>query len=549
MKIITIFLIFSLLPLSLLSLTLKDGLKLALDNNPEVSERKNSIKMVKQDLVVSYSYYRPKLDFESSFAREGEDVIKDRDGVPNDDYDRNVDEWEFILTQPLFDGGLAAYEESLQKSRLSSSKDFMLESANRVAMDYIEAYINVLKQRDLLDLNQRAFLVSKDILGKIKIKVSKGFGTKLEYQRAQSDLNEARANLASQKLAYRQAKIELRNFLQKDFDTEELIKPLYEGILPKSFEQSFEEAMREHPSMRVSAHNVAVALYEYRRDQEAFYPKVDFVARYGGNNNFFDYLDETQGYSVGVEISYNLYNGGRDSALDKKALSYVDEKKLLIEKNIQQIENQLRLAWNSYETYGEKKIVDAEYAKMQDEVLKTSMIKFDLGSINLTTLLDAHNDLTSAQKSAVQSSYDFLLSKYMILEGVGKLVDAIILNSPSYNQMRLNDVVKNDEGFDGAMKFDKDGLNRFKNSHTQFIPITLHKDSNQEEKISMESACYEVKATTLNVRKKPSLKSKTIGQKHRGEVVCSSKKDKNWVKIGDGQWVYDEYLVVQNESF
>ncbi|MFP4333828.1 MAG: SH3 domain-containing protein, partial [Campylobacterales bacterium] len=177
------------------------------------------------------------------------------------------------------------------------------------------------------------------------------------------------------------------------------------------------------------------------------------------------------------------------------------------------------------------------------------MIEFDLGSINLTTLLDAHNDLTSAQKSAVQSSYDFLLSKYMILEGVGKLVDAIILNSPSYNQMRLNDVVKNDEGFDGAMKFDKDGLNRFKNSHTQFIPITLPKDSNQEEKISMESACYEVKATTLNVRKKPSLKSKTIGQKHRGEVVCSSKKDKNWVKIGDGQWVYDEYLVVQNESF
>ncbi len=535
----------------LYAMTLKEGLELALDNDPEVLTRKNSIVSIGHEVDAAKGLYRPKLDFVGKMQKEGYNGSL----IPADNYNRKSDSWEFVLTQPLIDGGDAAYEESLQLARLDSARYYMLESANKVALRYIESYLNTLREKDNLRLANESYTINKDIFEKIKKKVDKGFGTRLEYERAKTKIEESTTNLTTQKINYREAKIGLRNFVQEDFDTDELVMPLFYFDLPKDFEGALDTAMQLHPSMKVSTNNVNVALYEHKRDLKAFYPKVDFVGRYKTNNTIYDGDDQTDEYSLGVEIKYNLYNGGRDEALREKALKNVDEKKISIEKSKQEVENRLRLAWNAYEM-NEKKVKELEnYVISRKDVLDTSFEEFDLGTVDLTTLLKAEEDYITAKRSALSSTYDFLLAKYRILEGMGVLVNNIILDEGRFatlqNTRHDSYASLSEGGYSYTTRrsfkkerYDKIALSTAKN---QEIPALLSEESARRTNFfsaltpQTQEECYLVTARSLNIRATSDLSAKVIGGYRKGEKICGAQKEDGWLKTTTG-WVSAAYL-------
>jgi uncharacterized protein YgiM (DUF1202 family) len=61
-------------------------------------------------------------------------------------------------------------------------------------------------------------------------------------------------------------------------------------------------------------------------------------------------------------------------------------------------------------------------------------------------------------------------------------------------------------------------------------------------KFSKGKATRYVKASTLNVRSKPSLKASVVRKLQAGEVVRVVAKKGKWVKIAKGQWVQSKFL-------
>ena len=512
---------------NLYGFSLQEGLQLTLDNDPEVRVRNNDVQTILHDIDAAKGLNYPKLDFSSDVQREklhGSEISAN-------DYNRKAYDWAFILTQPIYDGGDAKYEEKLQKSRYESAKSYLLESANSVALKYIEAYLNVLREKALLKLTDESYMINKEIFEKKYMKYEKGIATRLEFERSKAKLDEAVANNAIQQMNYNESIITLRQYLQEDVDAKELEMPSFPFVLPLNYEKAMQEALLKHPSLKVTSENIQVAMNEYQRDRKRFKPTVNLVARYGSWDEIPALAQTKDDYSIGLQFRYNLYNGGRDIALDQKSQKNIDEKRILDDKALQQIDNRLRLAWNAY-TLNSKKIDQIRtYTKAKETVLKTTFQAYDLGTIDLNVLLTTEDEYITSKKTLISANHDLLLSKYRIHEGIGDVVELI---------MTHKDIPATDNN-----DWDDSVLFQTPLSMSQKHAIVADISSLQQEPtVSRELAtqCYEITGSKVNVRKAPTSKSDVIKTYHQGESVCGKRQiGTTWIGLDEG-WISSAYV-------
>lgn len=425
--------------------TLKEGFLKTLENNPEVQVRANELKKIKYDIDIANGLMYPTLDLTGTAynARTSTNAYTPKNGnlTKNDEYSLN-------LNQPLYDGFLSAYEKKLQQHRYESAQYYLKEAQNALALTFTQNYINVLKTKDMLSLSSESYQMSEDIYNKTVRKVERGFGTKLEFERAKGNLEESNVNLAIDRLSYNDAVQSLYNHVQEKFDSTELVKPTFTYNLPHSEEEALAYALSNHPSMLVSLKNVEVAISEQKRDQDSFHPSVNLFGTYTLNDAGHKEhgVNVSNEYQVGIEFAYNLYNGGKDDASNQKALQIVKEKKILIQKSNQEISNRLALAWNSYELNAQKLNRLKEFVKTRRLVLDTTFEEFDLGTKDLGSVIDAHLDFISTKRSVISTTYDLLLAHFRVLEAIGILADEIISDKREEiwgrNTTNIDDVVK-----------------------------------------------------------------------------------------------------------
>ncbi|WP_200415194.1 TolC family protein [Arcobacter sp. FWKO B] len=422
-----IFLIIMLFISSLFGFTLKEGFERTLQKDPEVQVRLNELKKIKYDIDIAKGLKYPSVDFRGTLETSKK---TSNSRTPKSGEHTNSDEYSLNIRQPIYDGLEASYEAKLQNSRYLSAEYYLKEAQNLLALRYTESYINVLKTKDLLSASSESYQISEDIYNKITRKVQRGFGTKLEFESSKASLEESSVNLAIDKLNYNDAIATLRNHIQTKFDVNELVKPSFSYSVPNSEEEALDYALLYHPSMLVALTNVDVAISEYKRDLKAFQPNVNLVGQYKLNDSMYkeDNSIVSNEYKMGIELAYNLYNGGKDIAKKKKSLEYISEKRIYIDKSSQQISNRLALAWNSYTINQEKLRRLSDFLKTRQLVLDATIDEFDLGTKDLTSVLDAHSDYISTKRNTIVATYDLLYAHYRVLEAIGVLSDEILID-------------------------------------------------------------------------------------------------------------------------
>lgn len=486
-------------------LTLKEGFLKSLENDPEVQLRENELKKIKYDIDMANGLKYPTLDVIGVVNNTNTSV---KSYTPKNSEDVKEDEYSLKLTQPLYDGSQSDYEKELQKNRYESAKYYLKEAQNNLALTFIENYINVLKTKDMIILSNESYKMSEDIYYKTTKKVERGFGTKLEFERAKGNIEESNVNLAIDKISFSNATKNLYKNLQEEVDPSEIIKPTFTYNLPSSEQEALTFARINHPSMLVSLKNVKVAMNEQQRELKAFYPDINLVGNYKLNDAMHkeNGTDVSNEYQVGLELALNLYNGGRDFANNKKLLQMVKEKKILVEKSNQEISSRLGLAWNSY-TLNQEKLARLEaFLKTRKLVLDTTYQEFYLGTKDLGSLIDAHLNYISTKRSTINTTYDLLLAHFQVLEAIGILSNQILSDKKEenwgYNEKKVdidNIVRNNTEGLVYSYKTSQDKeLNTKEEPKFEYLNNEPAKEKISENKTFVSSDNSSFKDAFLN---------------------------------------------------
>jgi adhesin transport system outer membrane protein len=126
-----------------------------------------------------------------------------------------------------------------------------------------------------------------------------------------------------------------------------------------------------------------------------------------------------------LRLRYNLFRGGTDVARVREAEARIDEALANYGKARNDIERNLRQAWEGLAIDRERLPQLQRYAAASAQVVSAYRKQFSIGQRTLLDVLNAENELYSARSSRDSGAHAVTLDELRVLAAMGKLLEAL----------------------------------------------------------------------------------------------------------------------------
>lgn len=411
----------SIMTINVQALTLEEAVGEVLTTNPVVIERLKNYRKTVEDQKMAEAKYLPSLDWLSRVGYE--------DTYSNGDIEKDVGyytyEHSLTLTQNLYNGFATKDRVNYQKARVFAAAHHYIEQANDVAFNLVKQYVTVLKHKALLETEEENVQITQDIYTKIQDVYDSGFGTLSDVKKVGSALQLAQFNMLTQKNNLMDAEYNLARILGRKVSYKELELPVFNTGLPADLDQATMYAVKNNPSIKVTEFNLNAARKLLKEAKTGYLPTLDLVLNHTISND----TDGVNGFgresSAMLVLKYNLYAGGADTANIQKNRSLIHQE-FEIQKDIKrQIIEGLQLSWSAYTMIEEQLKFLESYNEDSKNTLKLYREEFDNGQRTLLDLLTAQDDYITSEIKTITANYDWLFSKYRILDALGEMVNKV----------------------------------------------------------------------------------------------------------------------------
>lgn len=411
-----------------LSVSLQQAVTLGVRTNPEYGVVASSRRATDEELRQGRAGYLPSVDLNADTGWEHTNDVSTRATA-----DEEEDLWRsqigLTLTQMLFDGFDTSYEVQRQKARVVSSANRVDETVELVGLSVVEAYLDVLRQRYLLDISNQNVSDHHDILKQIQDGVAGGRST-------QADLEQARARLASAQATQANVVESLKNAesqynLEVGDEAGQLMMPLvpYDSLL-SSVKDQIEHTLSHSPTLKIYSSDIEVAYAEAQQTKASFYPQVNFEL----SGTYADDISGVDTYekdaSALVVMNWNLYRGGEDTARASEFVHRHQQAKEERSEAARAVEDDVRRTWASMVSAGVRAEQFHNQAEANRQVVGAYRDQFDLNRRTLLDVLDSQNELFVSQTNKVNAEFVQMFAVYRLLALQGGLLDALGVQKP-----------------------------------------------------------------------------------------------------------------------
>ncbi len=368
------------------SLTLNDALTLALENNYNIRVTKSDQRVAEIQNVWGTVGLFPTIDLSANQSQRWDYS----DGLPGD-YEQNARSAGADLRWLLFDG-LSLH---INKSKLNLFEELSAGNTavviEQTIQDVILAYYNVLLDREKLEVARTLMKLSEDRYNYQTERQKLGSQTTYDVLQAQNSFLEDKGRFMLQEVAYKNS-IRNLNFLMAEqpekrwtFDAEFSAEPKDLNI-----DVLREKMLANNRTLKNQYINQKMLEKEVSLSRAAWSPTLSLGAGYTTNdgervydNALLENVDlASSNYSVGLNLSWSLFNGGnRHRAVQ---IAKIDQ-----ETGETQLENIKHTLTNQLYNFYEIHLVRQELLNVADEALQTAQLnltiseeKFKSGAIN-----------------------------------------------------------------------------------------------------------------------------------------------------------------------
>jgi len=402
-------------------ISLEEAVFKALNTNPGIKEKVQNLKSVKTDRDIVMSDYYPKV-FVTAGVGKAKEVITPSFNAQSGERVLRLDN-SISATMNVFNGYSTYYDSLSQEDREKSAESFLKEYKSSIVMETVKSYIKMMKQKAILQISQDNVLSHEEIYEKLKEYTESGMGKVSDERMISGRLTLAEVNKVVHENNFLQLKIEFETILGETIDISKLEEPIFDYILPEELEDIAPVAFKSNSSLLVANHNKQSSYNDYKKSQSTYYPTLDIELSES-------ILDESGPYDYNVNssqamlyLNYSLFNGFADKAtIEKEFLTYLQNNQLLISLK-RDIVRQLGVTWANYIKIQEQLELLSKLIDYNQKTLENYYVEFGVGRRSLLDIIFVKNDYDDAKISYVSAKYDFLLSKFEILNTMGILED------------------------------------------------------------------------------------------------------------------------------
>lgn len=333
------------------------------------------------------------------------------------------------ISENIFDGMQSYYGFRESQARINSSGFALQSTAENLALSAIQAYLNVLRHKELVSIAEINVSVHVDTFGLIKKRSDIGLSSRSEQKLTSARLATARAR-------YIEALKELQNAratylavvgIPPHLLVSQPFSDLFSNIKKT---QALKIALINNPQIMKARYDASIYMNAYKASRSTFYPKLNFVLRRYRGTNVAGVVGPLNNDLAVLEASWNIFRGGSDFASVKKSAyrkeQAIDELSVVerdVVKNTSIIYNQMRALFEVLPQYETHKVKITF-------VLNAYRKQFVAGKRTLLDVLNIENELYNSKRQYINAFYDSIESEYALLNRMGLLLYTLQIENP-----------------------------------------------------------------------------------------------------------------------
>ncbi|MEH2375532.1 TolC family protein [Nostoc sp.] len=236
-----------------------------------------------------------------------------------------------------------------------------------------------------------------------------GVGTRFDVLRSQVNLANAQQDLTNarsqQAIARRQ--LATRISLPQGINISAADPVQLAGLWNPTLEQSIVLAFQNRSELQQQLAQRNVGEQQRRQALSSLGPQLSLVASYSLLDQFNDNISVTDGYSVGVRASLNLYDGGAAVARANQAKANIAIAETQFAEQRNQIRFQVEQAYSTQQSNLENVQTSNTALEQAREALRLARLRFQAGVGTQTDVINSENDLTRAEGNRVTAILNY----------------------------------------------------------------------------------------------------------------------------------------------
>jgi outer membrane protein len=400
---------FSLSPAS--AETLQDALVAAYNSNPQLQAERAALRGTDEDVASAKSGYRPSVGTQSSV----ENGVIDSDGST---FQTGVN-----VQQPLYRGGRTGNSVAAAEYGVKIGREQLRGLENRVFLDTVSAYMDVVRAQSELELNDNQVKVLQRQLQATQDRFRVGDGTRTDVAQAEarvaraiSGRTAAQGGLTTSREAYRRVVGQLPGTLER---------PAALPGLPKAVDEAVEVAMQNSPQVQSARYLEKLAAKQVAIAKGAVLPSAsaDVGVNYRNAPEVFAGAGRSKvtAGTVGATVNVPFYQSGAEYAAVRKAQQLRSQRMIEIATAERAVVEQVRSVWAQYES-ATSSILSSEAAVKANEIaLQGVKMEQTVGSRTVLDVLDAEQELLNSRVELVRNQRNETVAAHGVLAATGQL--------------------------------------------------------------------------------------------------------------------------------
>ena len=415
------------------TLTPNEAVSLALENNYGIKLANNQIDIAKNNVSILNSGYLPTVTGNAGATFNNDNTYAefsdssrppiDLNGAESSRYNASVN-----LNYILFDGLGRSYDYRQLKESYQLTELQAKETIENTVFKLFTVYYNVAQLAENTLALKQTFAISKERLIRAQYQFDYGQSTKLGVLNAEVDINNDSISVINTKQQLtnfkRDLNVVLGNVFENDFEVDTTIN--FDVLYDK--EALFESAKSRNISLLQIDKNISISGYDIKSGKSAYLPTLGLTGTYGWNKNNNNntnpvIFNRGSGISAGLNLSWNLFDGGTTITRVKNAKINLESQQLQKEQLRIEIERDFNNAWDDYQNkLNIYKIQESNIITSQNNFDRTEE-KFKLGQVNSIEFRQAQLNLLNAELSRNQLKYEAKLAELQLLKLCGELLN------------------------------------------------------------------------------------------------------------------------------
>jgi outer membrane protein TolC len=409
-------------------LTIREAIEIGLDNNFDIQISKNNKEIAVTNVAIGNAGMLPTLTGNVNDNNSITQSTQTRsDGVTNElnNARNNSLNYGVNLNWTVFDGfRMFARYNQLKTLNLQSEAELQLVVLTKIG-DIAETYYTIVQQQEQLKALDTAIVISKQRYELSNNRFTIGKASKLEVLNAEVDWNTDKSNFTKQKELLANSKTLLNQIIGRELTTS------YATTSEFNFDKSLVLAdilnlsEKQNPQLKAQILSKEIAELELKQVKANRYPTINILSGYtiSETESSLGFLSESsnKGFNYGFTATLNLFDGFAQKRNEKIAKIQIENSKIAINQQEQNLKSAIITAYQSYLTNSELTEIEAKNESIAKQNLDITLAKYKIGTLTTLEFRTAQLNYVNAKVRSNNSKYLAKLSEITLQKLAGNL--------------------------------------------------------------------------------------------------------------------------------